>query len=820
MLNHAGQEWLRQIDTHPVWISVPDLVRRQKLLHGYHEESFASLALHMQYSGEAAMEVDGASQIDVHYTWMRAVQPMEMIKLERNALKSQQSEVVDVCRNYRDSFILENIQDGLATLTSNRIIIMTNTLRHLEMACDSAYSVIRLFEIQTELELYGHLDAFVSLRAQTNAGEQQPQQQQQQQHLLFIQYDAMTEPIEQFQFAKYEVETRMRDAKCRVVFVIHVDPQPAKASNNNWVFSFGDGWEYCFIDEIASQQVDNRIPLKVFVGSSGHDDGRRAMASFVRDMSDEFFKSLLLEMLGPNMHNSLSNLRSGLGHFYSGVRGAVGLADNSDLVQLLKECLTAQLADNGMEWDVVEAVGDANFDSSSSLTESLWGVFKHKISSPLSHLLLVSDVYKVSDAASMALWCDFVRDNYADRLIFSSTEHLVQIPVGFRFCTQPFARLLSVLDKNLINGQPVEVNNNNPVHWLLNRIRNCQDGNDDGGGGGFSRIKEAYFRDWLLLRIPPHLHRSILGLPVENMSSIMNRLFEDPEYYFDEWERSEADVIAALELVSIATFTLVEDADQGIPWDVGKMRNWSIFAQSATHLALTELGQPGSLKNVDKFSQAVTSIEASEPLYNLVDRVDDIAHLWLGLRITKRVLLFDAGCNVKLPELQGITAEKLVKTLTTLVVDSVIKPRFSKGGRRILRQADLYSLLTNTGACTSPEELYQTVQQCPATECLVPLDQVVNENCPSCNAPLVVTLPGAADGGGGTVLHWKQPDRQQVDQLFQDHDRFLFFFERVAELFIQQRGKQSRDILTFLNHLITETRLVVSWRFMTVTNIP
>ena len=48
----------------------------------------------MQNLTETQMDLEDQSLPDVHYTWMRAVQPMEMIKLER----SGHSAVTEICR--------------------------------------------------------------------------------------------------------------------------------------------------------------------------------------------------------------------------------------------------------------------------------------------------------------------------------------------------------------------------------------------------------------------------------------------------------------------------------------------------------------------------------------------------------------------------------------------------------------------------------------------------------------------------------------------------------------------------------------------------
>ncbi len=138
---------------------------------------------------------------------------------------------------------------------------------------------------------------------------------------------------------------------------------------------------------------------------------------------------------------------------------------------ILLECLVAQLKYNRITWNVVNVVTDPNFDSSSSLTEGLWGAYKTKISVPLAHLLLTSDVSKVSNLGTMSLWCSFVDANYPDRLmLLNSNEPFVPIPVGFRFCSQPFGRLLACFDA--VNQDP---NVNGALRWLFNNIEQSED---------------------------------------------------------------------------------------------------------------------------------------------------------------------------------------------------------------------------------------------------------------------------------------------------------------------------------------------------------
>ena len=101
----------------------------------------------------------------------------------------------------------------------------------------------------------------------------------------------------------------------------------------HWVFSFGDSWDYCFVDEVVhSGPADqHQIPLRKLVQSPD-----RPLSNFIEKMSIDSFKPLLLEMLGPVLQTSLASLRLSLGQFYSGVRTALGLQDNQVLIKLLK----------------------------------------------------------------------------------------------------------------------------------------------------------------------------------------------------------------------------------------------------------------------------------------------------------------------------------------------------------------------------------------------------------------------------------------------------------------------------------------------------
>ena len=61
------------------------------------------------------------------------------------------------------------------------------------------------------------------------------------------------------------------------------------------------------------------------------------------------------------------------------------------------------------------------------------------------------------------------------------------------------------------------------------------------------------------------------------MRDIVNALFEDPEYFFEDWESHEADVISALELLSITSYAT--DEGTSVPWNTAittQIRNWKV----------------------------------------------------------------------------------------------------------------------------------------------------------------------------------------------------------------------------------------------------
>lgn len=98
------------------------------------------------------------------------------------------------------------------------------------------------------------------------------------------------------------------------------------------------------------------------------------------------------------------------------------------------------------------------------------------------------------------------------------------------------------------------------------------------------------------------------------MKDILNSLFEDPESFFEDWESHEGRVIAALELLSIASFA----RSKAILWPIStatQIRNWKVFTESAARLSLNALSTPAVLQSQKKLLQSITSIEVNYFIY-------------------------------------------------------------------------------------------------------------------------------------------------------------------------------------------------------------
>ena len=92
------------------------------------------------------------------------------------------------------------------------------------------------------------------------------------------------------------------------------------------------------------------------------------------------------------------------------------------------------------------------------------------------------------------------------------------------------------------------------------------------------------------------------------VKTIVSALFEDTENFVEDWKCHEANVIAAFELLSIASYV---KADTVIWFDDTTIQNWGEFTETAVRLSLAELSTQTVLQSQKKFLQSITLIEVS-----------------------------------------------------------------------------------------------------------------------------------------------------------------------------------------------------------------
>ena len=100
------------------------------------------------------------------------------------------------------------------------------------------------------------------------------------------------------------------------------------------------------------------------------------------------------------------------------------------------------------------------------------------------------------------------------------------------------------------------------------------------------------------------------------MDRLVDNLFDEPGEFISDWERCEAEVIAGLELVSLAMFAKA-DVDDVDLWSgftarfTGKIRNWDIFSETAARLCLETFASSAVLNSHQLFIPSVSSIEVN-----------------------------------------------------------------------------------------------------------------------------------------------------------------------------------------------------------------
>ena len=81
------------------------------------------------------------------------------------------------------------------------------------------------------------------------------------------------------------------------------------------------------------------------------------------------------------------------------------------------------------------------------------------------------------------------------------------------------------------------------------------------------------------------------------------------------------------------------------------------------------------------------------------------------------MIVFNPGYEFRLAELAS--AEKLVKSLTGLAIDSVIRPRIVGVESQLFRQDGFVKLLNSFATCDSPKDLSKFLRRCPISSALV-----------------------------------------------------------------------------------------------------
>lgn len=129
--------------------------------------------------------------------------------------------------------------------------------------------------------------------------------------------------------------------------------------------------------------------------------------------------------------------------------------------------------------------------------------------------------------------------------------------------------------------------------------------------------------DWFLLRIPPHLQPCRNKIPISRMGPLIDSIFDEPIPFFQCWDQNKADVMSALELISIASFAKTEGDQVDFElWNVVsvRIRNWKSFIESAAVLLLTTLSSRDVLDSREKFTQSISSIEVNN-YFNSLDYI-------------------------------------------------------------------------------------------------------------------------------------------------------------------------------------------------------
>ena len=176
------------------------------------------------------------------------------------------------------------------------------------------------------------------------------------------------------------------------------------------------------------------------------------------------------------------------------------------------------------------------------------------------------------------------------------------------------------------------------------------------------------------------------------------------------------------------------------------------------------------------------------------------------------MIVFNPGYEFRLAELAS--DEKLVKSLTGLAIDSVIRPRIVGVESQLFRQDGFVKLLNSFATCDSPKDLSKFLRRCPISSALVIIGRESSngDKCTSCGLLFVTEETFKGNGAYGPPIKKKrcidylvEADNRYAESLFQDLQQFFMVFGKVTELFIhhRMRNKRANDVEDFLLQLFS-----------------
>lgn len=395
----------------------------------------------------------------------------------------------------------------------------------------------------------------------------------------------------------------------------------------------------------------------------------------IESITLENFKSLLLDSLKSHLQQSLRNFHPHLNELSSRIRQPITLPNNARFLTLLKECLCAQLNR--------DCITNLNDGYRMSLAEGLQSVLSEQVSHSLSHLLIQTDVSKITES-TMQLWCDCIETNYPDRLVVpKENRSLVEPPSYYMTSRFPFSRFfcLSINEKN---------SSNPPSQWLLRYLNDSRN----------PALKQDYFCDWFFAQLPSHLHRVVSYFPFDFMSTLVNSLFIDPNFITD-WLQQKECVLTALEFMNV-TASCGPDIVH-FRWNAEEIRTWTELIAAAIKSSSAVLGESAfSLSNTERLLHAITSLEINQALFSLLK---DYANLLLGLKITKFILLF---AETRHSGTESSPRYKACERLRSFLLDALVKPLVNDSFRGV-DPSDIGIFVNGILLSRSEEELFHLI---------------------------------------------------------------------------------------------------------------